>query len=256
MNKTLFVFSAFLFCAGCVGAPSLKNDMLDSRSLVPQAPSFTLPDLRLGGIRYTRDRFIEREAVAWHFDTRRKFHRGVPREDLEEYQSVKARIYEVGVVESGRHSGRVLERWDVIDETVAAEGAPKVFRYHHYFLRNETNLVYLPAMTKGAQAKNLWSKNAQGQEIISFLRQKWEIGVSEDKKFRVPELLAESAFTIPGEGVYEATPTGEAITVTESRLGAPVPLASLPKGRELYRVPGDWVVCMYPDGLAVHLRKK
>lgn len=215
-----------------------------------------MPDLKMGDIRYTRDRFLEREAVAWYYLPGGAFNRGVPREDQDDYESVKARIYEVGVMESGKYRGYVLERWDVSADSVSANGSPVGNRFHHYFLRSSTSLVHLPSMAKGARVEPLWGKAGQSKEVLSFLRQKWDTGLTEDKRFKVPELAAEKTFSIPGQGVFAATPAGESITVTETRMGAPVAMASLPKGREVYRVPGDWIVCVYPDGLAVHLKKQ
>jgi len=230
--------------------------MLDSQSMVPPSSSFTMPDLRLGGIRYTRDRFVEREAVAWHFTPDGTFQRGVPREDQEEYDSVKARIYEVGLVEGGRYKGHVLERWDVNSDRVTPNAAPVTNRYHYYFLRTSSTLVHLPKMAKGARVDALWPKGAKGEEVLTFLRQKWDTALTHDQKFAVAELAPEKTFSVPGEGTFVAGAAGESITATESRLGAPVALASLPKGKEVYRVPGDWIVCVYPDGLAVHLKKQ
>jgi hypothetical protein len=251
-NAPMRKYLLLLALAGCA-APSVQNSLVDS-GFRSSRPTFTLPDLRLGDISYSRSRLSEREALSWHFTPEGDFRRGIPRLDQEAYDSIKVRIYEIGTVENGRYRGYLIERWDVLDELVPASGAPQARRYHHYFLRSEDALVHLPAMARGAAVQPLWSESGKGREVQAFLRQRWDSGLRTDAKFQVPELRPAVKVEVPGEGSFRAAAYGESLSVTETRLGAPVPLASLPWGRELFRVPGDWIVFVYPDGLAAASR--
>jgi len=255
MRKLIPLFALLILssCAG-FGKQPLSSSLLDSSSMQPPQATFDLPEIRLGDVRYGKDRTREKEAFAWHFFPKGEFRRGVPREDVEEYDSIKVKVYEVGSIENGKFRGFNLERWDVMEETVRALGRPQVKNYHNYFLRSDDELIFLPAMTKGAPGSVLWARGEK--DVISFLRDRWHLGLRADKRFLVNELKAERRVQIPGEGAFEAASYGESISATEVRMGRPTVLASLPRGKEVLRVPGDWIVFLYPDGLAVHLKRQ
>lgn len=242
--------------SGCVSAKTPVSSLIDSSQNTPPAPSVVVDskDIRLGMVKYSKDRFEEREAVAWHFTPDGSFFRGVPREDRDSYDSMKVKIYEVGFVEEGKYKGFALERWDILDEEVREEQSPKVFRYHHYFVRKDGELVHLPTMTKGS-SREFWKKGVKGAAVISFLKDRWSVGISTDKKFRVPELMAETTIQVPGQGTFQATAAGESAAETEKKMGGLSVLTTVGKGREVFRVPGDWMIMTYPDGLAVYLKK-
>jgi hypothetical protein len=253
MKKLLFT----LCLCGCVSAQTPTSSLVDSSQVVPPPPSIVVDskDLRLGSVKYSKDRYLEREAIAWHFTPDGSFFRGVPREDRDSYDSIKAKIYEVGFVEEGKYRGFALERWDVIDEVVVEDKSPKVFRYHHYFLRKDGELVHLPAMTKGS-SREFWQKGTKGAQVLSFLKDRWNVGISSDKKFAIQELNSLAKVQVPGQGSFQATSAGESAAEMEKKMGTMSVLTTVGKGREVFRVPGDWIVLLYPDGLAVYLKKE
>lgn len=242
----LFVFSS------CVSQPSLKNSLLDASTVGPPASKVEFPELRLGDFRYSKGRLTEREAISWYYLPDGTFRSGVPREDQDAYESVKARIFEVAVAERGKYKGYALERWDIMAESVPAAGAPTVRQFHQYFLRSNTDLVYLPALAKGAVGP-FWGR--ADKAVPSYLQQRWDLTLRVDPRYSVPELRLAKQVTVPGEGAFRVAPAGESLAATEVRLGGATNLASLPAGREVFRVPGDWMVFVYPDGLAVTLEK-
>jgi hypothetical protein len=199
-------------------------------------------------VRYLPNRLEEREELAWYFTRGGSFQLGSPREDQDVDESVQARIYEVGEIEKGKYRGAVLERWDVEDGKHAY--------HHHYFLRSPSHLVHLERMTKGEEAKPLWQKGARGQEVLNYLWRRWGASLGEDSRYHVKELDWHRRVEVPGEGIFTAAPSGESFSRLAEKSGAPSLVAVLPRGREAYRVPGGWLVCVYPDGLAVPLRKE
>ncbi len=253
MRKNTLLLSLLL--TACTSSPSLKSDLLDSTALAPPASSLKVEgkDLKLGKVRYSKDRFSERETIAWHFTSDGHFYRGVPREDREEYDSIKARIFEVGTVEEGKYRGYALERWDVIEERLLANGSLQTKNYHYYFLRLNRDLIHLPLLSKGTTAALTWNKN---REVNAYVQDKWNVALLSDPRFSLPELLPTKRFTVPGQGTFHAQVVGENAAAVESRAGDFRLLAALPQGREIFRVPGDWIVCVYADGLAVPLKKE
>lgn len=252
MKNLIFWSFGLVLIASCSSQPSLKSDLLDSSSLEPVTSG--VQEMRLGNIRYGKQRLSEREAFSWYFTADDTFQRGVPRDD-QAYESIKVKVFEVGEAEKGKYSGFALERWDVTDDSMQG-GKPVTRRYHHYFFRSPNRLVHLPAMTKGAEARPLWQKGKRGQEILSYLGGRWNVSMGEDKAATVPELQWNKRVAVPGEGMFQATSTGESLAEVETRSGLVSPLTSLPKGKEVYRVPGDWIVCVFPDGLAFQLKKE
>jgi hypothetical protein len=252
MKKLLLAF----LLVGCVSAKTPSSSLVDSSQLVPSPPSVVVEskDLRLGSVKYSKDRFLEREAIAWHFGMDGTFYRGVPREDRDSYDSIKAKIYEVGTIEEGKYRGFALERWDVLEEEVREDVSPKVYRLHHYFLRKDGELVHLPAMAKGGN-REFWKKGPKGAAVLTYLKDRWNVGISSNKKFVIAELNPDTKIQIPGQGIFQATASGESAAETEKKMGALSVLSSVGKGREVHRVPGDWMILLYPDGLAVYLKK-
>jgi hypothetical protein len=247
MQKLYFV--AFLFSlSACVSSPGLKNGLVDSSSL----PSFSeAQELRLGDIRYGKQRLEERESIAWSFLRDGAFQRGVPR-DEESQLAMKVKVYEVGQAERGKYRGFALERWDVSEERAGG----KTRHYHHYFFRSPNRLVHLPRMTKGADAGPLWEKGKRGQEVLNYLNSRWSVSLGEDTAYEVPELALHRHISVPGEGTFRAVSSGESLSEVEARNGAATVLSVLPKGKEVYRVPGNWLICVLPDGLAIPLQKE
>jgi hypothetical protein len=246
MQKRIYPLLLLLLSA-CVSSPGLKNDLLDSSTL----PDFSeAQEIRLGDIRYGKQRLEEREGLARGFLRDGSFQRGAPRG--EGHQAViRVRIYEVGQAERGKYRGFALERWDVTDESKG-----KVRRYHHYFFRSPNQLVHLPKMAKGAEAQPLWEKGKRGQEVLNYLNSRWSVSLGEDTAYEVPELALHRHISVPGEGTFRTGLSGESLSEVEARNGAAMALSVLPRGKEVYRVPGNWLVCVFPDGLAIPLRKE
>lgn len=237
-----------LSLSSCVSTPSLKNDLLDSSNL----PSFSeAQEIRLGDIRYGKQRLEMREAFAWSFLPDGAFQRSAPRGEEESRLVVRARVYEVGQAERGKYRGFTLERWDVLEERPGAK--PKHF--HHYFFRSPNRLVHLPKMAKG-EVRPLWERGRRGQEVLGYLNSRWSVSLNQDPSYDIPELSPQRHVSVPGEGTFRAQPNGESLSEIEARNGGATEVSSLPRGKEIFRVPGDWLVCVFPDGLAVTLQKE
>lgn len=243
-------FSLFLLLSlsACVSSPSLKSSLLDSSTL----PSLSeAQELRLGDIRYGKQRLEEREAIAWSFLPEGAFQRGVPRREEGSQLVIRAKIYEVGQAERGKYRGFALERWDVSEERPGA----KTRHFHHYFFRSPNRLVHLPKMAKG-EAQPLWEKGKRGQEVLNYLNSRWSVSLGQDPTYEIPELSWHRHVSVPGEGTFRALPNGESLSEIEAKNGGATALSALPRGREVYRVPGDWLVCVFPDGLAIPLQRE
>jgi hypothetical protein len=247
MQKPLYL-GLFLSLCACVSSPSLKNDLLDS-STVPSLSE--AQEVRLGDIRYGKQRLEEREAISWSFQPDGSFQRGAPRGEDSGQIVIRAKVYEVGQAERGKYRGFALERWDVSEERPGAK--PKHF--HHYFFRSPNRLVHLPRMAKG-EARPLWEKGKRGQEVLNYLNSRWSVSLGQDVAYEIPELSWHRHVSVPGEGTFRAAANGESLSEIEAKNGGATALSVLPKGREVYRVPGDWLVCVFPDGLAVPLLKE
>lgn len=246
--QKLIIPSLLLSLSACVSSPSLKNDILDSSTL----PSLSqAQEVRLGAIRYSKQRLEEREALAWSFLPDGTFQRSAPRGEEESRLVIRAKIYEVGQAERGKYRGFALERWDVSEERPGS----KPRRFHHYFFRSPNRLVHLPKMAKG-EARPLWEKGKNGQEVLNYLNSRWSVSMGQDTTYEIPELSWHRHVSVPGEGTFRALPNGESLSEIESKNGGATALSVLPKGREVYRVPGDWLVCVFPDGLAIPLQKE
>jgi hypothetical protein len=241
--KTALLFFALLVSCSSI---SYQQGLLDS-SGAEGASLIAPPELRLGDVRYLRNRLDEREELAWYFTRGGAFQLGSPRDDQDVAESVEARIYEVGEIERGKYRGAVLERWDVEDGKRS---------YHHYFLRSPNRLVHLERMTKGEEAAPLWQKGARGQEVLNYLWRRWGVSLGEDSKFHVKDLDWHRRVEVPGEGIFTAAQSGKSFSRLAEKSGTPSLVAVLPRGKEAYRVPGGWLVYVYPDGLAVLLKKE
>lgn len=246
--QKLISLSLLLSLSACVSSPGLKSSLLDSSSV----PSLSeAQEVRLGDIRYGKQRLEERETVAWSFLPDGSFQRGGPRGEEESRVVIRAKIYEVGQAERGKYRGFTLERWDVEESRPGA----KARSYHHYFFRSPNRLVHLPKMAKGP-AHPLWEKGKNGQEVLNYLNSRWSVSLGQDVAYEVPELSWHRHVSVPGEGTFRAQASGMSLSEIEAKNGGAMALTVLPKGREVYRVPGDWLVCVFPDGLAIPLLKE
>lgn len=247
MQKPIYL-GLLLSLSACVSSPSLKSDLLDS-STVPTLSE--AQELRVGDIRYGKQRLEEREVFAWSFLPDGTFQRSAPRGEEEVPLVVRVTVYEVGQAERGKYRGFALERWDVLEERPGGKNR----RFHHYFFRSPNRLVHLPKMAKG-EARPLWEKGKSGQEVLNYFNSRWSVSVGQDTAYEIPELSWHRHVSVPGEGTFRAQASGMSLSEIEAKNGGVTAVSVLPKGREVFRVPGDWLICVFPDGLAVPLRKE